>query len=238
MVFWSPQNAAIIATCGVYGEQQSVDAGERASERAIGRASERKLAPSESALAHNAGCRYCPATNVLIKFIGRAECTANVNGFRGTGGLAVGSERQQMSTRDGSRWQLLPRFNNALKLDWNDITERYTAAVDHLVSASNRCRASSESGSDFLREIQPPRPFSLSLPLQLPEAGARCFVSRLCAISPRARSDFRVARPYINRTTGTVRRDEASSRGGLSLASSVLLIYRSLGRPIRRGFVD
>lgn len=42
-------------------------------------------------------CRYCPATNVLIKFIGRAECNANVNGFRGTGGLAVGNERQQMS---------------------------------------------------------------------------------------------------------------------------------------------
>lgn len=61
------------------------------------RASERKVAPTESALAHNAGCRYCPATNVLIKFIGRSECTVNVNGFRGTGGLAVGSKRQQMS---------------------------------------------------------------------------------------------------------------------------------------------
>lgn len=30
----------------------------------------------DSHSAHNAGCRYCPATNVLIKFIGRAECSA------------------------------------------------------------------------------------------------------------------------------------------------------------------
>ncbi|TGZ46095.1 hypothetical protein DBV15_08165 [Temnothorax longispinosus] len=54
---------------------------------------------------HNAACRYCPATNVLIKFIGRPpERAANVNGFRATGGLADGSKRQQRQQMSHSRW--------------------------------------------------------------------------------------------------------------------------------------
>jgi len=53
---------------------------------------------------HNAACRYCPATNVLIKFIGRpSERAANVNGFRATGGLADGSKRQQRQQMSHSR---------------------------------------------------------------------------------------------------------------------------------------
>ena len=58
-----------------------------------------------------AGYRYCPATNVLIKFIGRAgvHCET-VNGFRGTGGLAVGSERQNEPLETGSLSLSLSRF--------------------------------------------------------------------------------------------------------------------------------
>lgn len=63
------------------------------------------FSPSASPFSHNAACRYCPATNVLIKFIGRPpERAANVNGFRATGGLAVGSKRQQRQQMSHSRW--------------------------------------------------------------------------------------------------------------------------------------
>lgn len=75
------------------------------SEREIRQALSLSFPPLASLFAHNAACRYCPATNVLIKFIGRPpERAANVNGFRATGGLAVGSKRQQRQQMSYSRW--------------------------------------------------------------------------------------------------------------------------------------
>lgn len=74
-------------------------------ERDVERALSLSFSPSASPFAHNAACRYCPATNVLIKFIGRPpERAANVNGFRATGGLGVGSKRQQRQQMSHSRW--------------------------------------------------------------------------------------------------------------------------------------
>ena len=113
VAFWSRRNAAIIATWRSLRASNNTALDARAEKRSP-LARRVKSSPRNCLGFTMAGYRYCPATNVLIKFVGRAgvHCET-VNGFRGTGGLAVGSERQRMSH---SRSLSLLRFNNALKL--------------------------------------------------------------------------------------------------------------------------